>query len=83
MRIRKSHKVARELVVGRQCGIELGLVISHHHVVNLLVMVALDEGKIGACSGLKGHDSLDLKGKNMHKLFDLKFSKTLFEVVSV
>lgn len=79
----KSHKVARELVISRENGIRLGLVIACPHVVGLLVMVSLDEGKVSAFSGPSSHDSLNMKGMDLYELVDLKASKTLLYVARV
>ena len=48
-RIRKTNKAARKLVVGRKCGMALGLVVAFPHVVGISVMVVLGEEKIDAC----------------------------------
>lgn len=75
-RIKKSHKATRKLVVGRKCS------VAHPHVAGLLVMLDLDEGKVGTFLGPSAHDSLDLKGTNLYELVDLKLLKNLFKVVS-
>lgn len=77
------NAIVRCVSVECQYGIALGLVIAHPHVVSLLVLVALNEGEFGACSGPSGHGILDLKGTNLYELVDHKVSNTLLEVVLV
>lgn len=46
-------------------------------------MVSLDEDEIGTGSPPSGYGSLDLKGKDLYKLVDLKVLKTLLEVAPI
>lgn len=82
-RIKKIHKAGWELVVGRQCGITLGLIVVCFYFYQSLGYGCFGLRQFGACSSLSSHGSLGLNGANMYELVYLNVSNIVFKVVLV